>query len=73
MARSPEDKLFAKDRDAIAKAIDPVAFDPASVRGDRPYDFKQHIYGRRSYARRTATLAIQVLDDRGWRPPEGTK
>lgn len=51
------------DIEAIARAIDPVAF-KIGVR-DAHYEFARHIKSRRYVARRHAYLAIEVLQKRG--------
>lgn len=71
--RTAEVRAFVRDRDAAAKALDPVCFEREYIARDRPDDFRRHMFARRDTARRKATIVMHALTDRGWRPPESTE
>lgn len=59
------------DRDAAAKALDPIAFWPRRRHsgGNPSTDYWEHIRSRRKNARHRAAQVMQELEKRGWRVP----
>lgn len=69
--RAAEVTAFIRDRDAAAKALDPVAFERGFLprATENGSEMREHLLGRRLSARRKATIVMQALTDRGWRRP----